>query len=164
MSIAPARRLLLGMILCLLAAHHARAQATELQDKVVKIERMMTDGRSTEAIRAAKALTDAELARLPLSDPGVANMEAWLGSLYLRVGRFQDAYHWTHLALLHRREHLPPHAMPIGDAYTQLAKVFLESGEAASAEVQLDRAAEIYRIAGDVVEVLRVLHAAQQWP
>ncbi len=123
---------------------------------------MMTDGRSAEAMRAAKTLTDAELSKLPLSDPSVANMEAWLGNLYLRVGRYQDAYHWTHLALLHRNEHLPPHAMPIGDAYMQLAKVFLESGEAASAEVQLERAAEIFRIAGESGKT-KAIAVQEQW-
>jgi tetratricopeptide (TPR) repeat protein len=154
---------MLGALLLLThpAIGSAQSAPTDPPSTVRLVERMLNDNRTEEALRTSKALVDQQLATLPVSDPQVADLQCWLGSVYLRLGHLQEAMQATALGLQHREAHLSSYALPLGDAHMQIAKIFLEAGEASKAEDHLRRAARVYADAGAAGQA-KAIHVQEQ--
>jgi Flp pilus assembly protein TadD len=146
----------------LVLANGAMGQTPDDLLKMAKIERMLDDGRGEEAFRTAKSWTEAQFQSLPVADAAVGNLQRWLGALYLRAGRFQEAQLWTQRSLDHRLQHLKKGDLQVGDAHLQMAKVHLEAGEVEPAEEQLAMADARYKAAGEAGRAQHVIVLEQR--
>lgn len=144
----PLKPLLTLLLIALLPAL-AQAQATDYESAKAKAEKLLNQGRTTEAKTAAEQASKIppDPAKKPTSSPTPAQ-SLWLGDFYLRLGQFSLAESTlkTTLTRLQRIQDASPGL--IADVEATLGKLYLESGMGILAEDHLIQAARLYEATG----------------
>lgn len=138
-----------------------RAQTTDYESARAKAEKLLTEGRTTEAKSAAEQAAKISPNPGKKSEPSPTPAQnLWLGDFYLRLGQFSLAEQTLKTAL-NKLEAQP--AAPQGlvaDLHTTLGKLYLESGMGILAEEHLSKAVAIYDRTG---ARLQKAQAQEQW-
>ncbi|MFN8395363.1 MAG: tetratricopeptide repeat protein [Bacteroidia bacterium] len=137
------------------------AQTLDYESAKAKAEKLLTQGRTTEAKTAA------ELAATISPNPGKKSessptpaQKLWLGDFYLRLGQFSLSEKTLKSALTKLETHPESPQGLIADLHTTLGKLYLESGMGILAEDHLSKAVAIY---DHTVARLQKAQAQEQW-